>query len=84
VKIKFAITVNWQREDGSITTMQLDTLDRGAWRGHQLTWDQHAHFAQSGVPALAGFVRKCMIVTGKQNNRADRPKEVRRLTIPRR
>src|SRR5580704_13280310 len=29
-KIQFIITVNWQREDGSITTTQLGTLDRGA------------------------------------------------------
>ena len=31
-KIQFIITVNWQREDGSITTTQLGTLDRGACR----------------------------------------------------
>jgi hypothetical protein len=31
-KIEFTITVNWQREDGSIATTQLGTLDRGACR----------------------------------------------------
>jgi hypothetical protein len=31
-KIRFTITVNWQREDGSITTTQLGTMDRGACR----------------------------------------------------
>jgi hypothetical protein len=31
-KIQFIITVNWQREDGSIATTQLGTLDRSAFR----------------------------------------------------
>ena len=31
-KIEFTITVNWRREDGSIATTQLGTLDRGACR----------------------------------------------------
>ena len=29
-KLEFTITVNWHREDGSIATTQLGTLDRGA------------------------------------------------------
>jgi len=29
-KLEFTITVNWRREDGSIATTQLATLDRGA------------------------------------------------------
>jgi hypothetical protein len=29
-KLEFTIAVNWRREDGSIATMQLGTLDRGA------------------------------------------------------
>src|ERR1700738_3699364 len=31
-KLEFTITVNWRREDGSIATTQLGTLDRGACR----------------------------------------------------
>jgi hypothetical protein len=31
-KLAFTITVNWHREDGSIATTQLGTLDRGACR----------------------------------------------------
>jgi len=31
-KLEFIITVNWCREDGSIATTQLATLDRGACR----------------------------------------------------
>jgi hypothetical protein len=31
-KLEFTITVNWRREDGSIATTQLATLDRGACR----------------------------------------------------
>jgi type IV secretory pathway VirB4 component len=31
-KIECTITVNWRREDGSIVTTQLGTLDRGACR----------------------------------------------------
>jgi hypothetical protein len=31
-KLQFTITVRWQREDGRITTTQLDILDRGACR----------------------------------------------------
>src|SRR5271165_6355013 len=31
-KLEFAIIVNWRREDGSIATTQLGTLDRGACR----------------------------------------------------
>ena len=31
-KIQFTITANWQREDGSITTTQLGTLDRDGCR----------------------------------------------------
>jgi hypothetical protein len=31
-KIQFTITANWQREDGSITTTQLATVDRDGCR----------------------------------------------------
>ena len=31
-KLEFTITINWCREDGSIATTQLATLDRGACR----------------------------------------------------
>src|SRR4029077_17886041 len=31
-KLEFTITVNWRREDGSIATTQLGTLDRGTCR----------------------------------------------------
>jgi hypothetical protein len=31
-KLEFTITVNWWRQDGSIATTQLGTLDRGACR----------------------------------------------------
>ena len=31
-KLEFTITVNWRREDGSIATTRLGTLDRGACR----------------------------------------------------
>jgi hypothetical protein len=31
-KLEFTIAVNWRREDGSIATTQLGTLDRGACR----------------------------------------------------
>ena len=31
-KLEFTITVNWRREDGSIATTQLATLNRGACR----------------------------------------------------
>ena len=31
-KLEFTIMVNWRREDGSIATTQLGTLDRGACR----------------------------------------------------
>jgi hypothetical protein len=31
-KLEFTITVNWRREDGSIATTQLGTLDRGGCR----------------------------------------------------
>jgi hypothetical protein len=31
-KLEFTLTVNWRREDGSIATTQLVTLDRGACR----------------------------------------------------
>ena len=31
-KLEFTITANWRREDGSIATTQLATLDRGACR----------------------------------------------------
>ena len=31
-KLEFTITVNWRREDGSIATTQLATLDRGDCR----------------------------------------------------
>jgi hypothetical protein len=31
-KLEFTITVNWRREDGSIVTTQLGTLDRSACR----------------------------------------------------
>ena len=31
-KLEFTITVNWRREDGSIETTQLGTVDRGACR----------------------------------------------------
>jgi hypothetical protein len=31
-KLEFTITVNWRREDGSIATTQVGTLDRGACR----------------------------------------------------
>jgi hypothetical protein len=31
-KVEFTITVNWRREDGSIATTQLATLDRAACR----------------------------------------------------
>jgi hypothetical protein len=31
-KLEFTVTVNWRREDGSIATTQLGTLDRGACR----------------------------------------------------
>ena len=31
-KLEFTITVNWRREDGSIATTPLGTLDRGACR----------------------------------------------------
>src|SRR6202521_3543201 len=31
-KLEFTITVNWRREDGSVATTQLETLDRGACR----------------------------------------------------
>jgi hypothetical protein len=31
-KLEFTITVNWRREDGSISTTQLGTLDRGVCR----------------------------------------------------
>jgi hypothetical protein len=30
-KLEFSITVNWRREDGSVATTQLGTLDRGAF-----------------------------------------------------
>jgi hypothetical protein len=31
-KIQFTITANWQREDGSITTTELATVDRDGCR----------------------------------------------------
>src|SRR5271166_5301846 len=31
-KLEFTITVNWRREDGSVATTQLATLNRGACR----------------------------------------------------
>jgi hypothetical protein len=31
-KLEFTITVNWRREDGSIATTQLGTLEGGACR----------------------------------------------------
>jgi hypothetical protein len=31
-KLEFTITVNWRRKDGSISTTQLGTLDRGVCR----------------------------------------------------
>jgi hypothetical protein len=37
-KLEFSITVNWRREDGSIATTQLGTLDRGACRSAEATF----------------------------------------------
>jgi hypothetical protein len=42
-KLEFTITVNWRREDGSIVTTQLGTLDRGACRSAEDVGLQLAH-----------------------------------------
>ena len=52
-KLEFTITVNWRREDGSIATTQLGTLDRGACRSAEDVGLQLA----DAKPILGGYKR---------------------------
>jgi hypothetical protein len=54
-KLEFTITVNWRREDDSIATTQLGTLDRGACRSAEDVGLQLAH-AQSILGRLQEVV----------------------------
>jgi len=56
-KLEFTKTVNWRREDDSIATTQLATLDRGACRsaedvGLQRCWGA-VEAQHSNVPIIA-------------------------------
>jgi hypothetical protein len=54
-KLEFTITVNWRREDGSIATTQLGTLDRGACRSAE---DMGLQLADA-KPILGPATRNC-------------------------
>jgi hypothetical protein len=46
-KLEFTITVKWRREDGSIATTQLATLNRGAWCSAD--WANEAPYVLDGL-----------------------------------
>jgi hypothetical protein len=65
-KLQFAITANWRREDGSIATTQLGTLDRCACRsaedvGLQLADGKHSRVTtrDCGQRTTAAVLRSC-------------------------
>jgi hypothetical protein len=70
-KLEFTITVNWRREDGSIATTQLGTLDRGACRsaedvGLQLADAKSSSRAATrdcGQQTIAAILRSCAAVS---------------------